>query len=97
MRFFFHPAAEAEHLEHVDFYEGRQPGLGARYLRSFDEAMTQVCAAPHRHRIERTPDLRRFRLPGFPFAVIYRQIESQIQVLAVPHLRQRPAYWLARR
>jgi hypothetical protein len=27
----FHPAAEAEHLEQIAFYESRQQGLGARY------------------------------------------------------------------
>jgi hypothetical protein len=32
MNCFFHPAAEAEYLESVAFYESKQPGLGAACL-----------------------------------------------------------------
>jgi hypothetical protein len=32
LSYFFHAAAEAEHLESVAFYETRRAGLGASYL-----------------------------------------------------------------
>lgn len=35
MNYRFHPAAEAEHLEQITFYESRQRGLGARYREHF--------------------------------------------------------------
>ena len=49
MSYFFNPAARIEYLEHVAYYESRQPGLGARYLAAFDAAMVKVCDAPHRY------------------------------------------------
>ena len=52
MSYFFNVAVRVEHLEHVAYYEGHQPGLGARYLAAFDMAMVRVCEAPHRHRVE---------------------------------------------
>jgi hypothetical protein len=31
----FHPAAEAEHLRQIQFYQARHRGLGERYLSQF--------------------------------------------------------------
>ena len=96
MSFQFHPAAEAEHLEAVAYYESRQAGLGASYLAEFEAAMRQVCAAPGRYPVERQPDIRRIRLKRFPFMVLYREMGGVVQVLAVAHYRRRPEYWLGR-
>ena len=52
MKYFFHPAAEAEHLESVAYYESKRAGLGASYLAEFESLMNQVCAAPHRYTVE---------------------------------------------
>ncbi len=40
---------------------------------------------------------RKFLLGRFPFAVIYRELPSIIQVLAVAHGHRRPGYWKGRR
>ena len=96
MSYFFNVAARVEHLEHVAYYEGHQPGLGARYLAAFDMAMVKVCEAPHRHRVEFAPDIRRFRVPGFPYNVLFRQSGDDIEVLVVAPHRRRPGYWLGR-
>ena len=63
MSYFFNPAARVEYLEHVAYYESRQPGLGARYLAAFDAAMVKLCDAPHRYKVEFPPDIRRYRAP----------------------------------
>ena len=70
MSYFFNPAARVEHLEHVAYYESRQSGLGARYLAAFDAAMVKVCEAPHRYKVEFPPDIRRYRVPGFPYNIL---------------------------
>lgn len=92
----FHPAAEAEHLEQIAFYESRQPGLGARYREHFMQTMHRVCETPARYAIEHPPDIRRARLRPFPLTVIYRERAAVVQVLAVAHYRRRPGYWIAR-
>lgn len=96
MNYQFHPEAEVEHLESVAYYEERQPGLGASYLAEFESALEQVCEAPGRYPIEQRPDIRRIRLPRFPFTVLFREFGGVVQVLAIAHHRRRPLYWLGR-
>lgn len=92
----FHPVAEAEHYEAIQFYESRSPGLGGDYLLEFEQIMEHVVEAPHRFRIERKPDIRRASLTRFPYKIIYRTAEGYVQVLAVSHKRRRPGYWARR-
>ena len=96
MTYFFHDAARVEHLEHVAYYEACQAGLGARYLAAFDIAMSQVCATPERFYLESSPDIRRCRVPGFPYNILYRRRRSEIEILVVAPHRRRPGYWLGR-
>ena len=96
MTFWFHPEAEAEHLETVVYYETRQPGLGAHYLASFEQVLDHLRANPRRYPIVREPDIRRARMPRFPLSIIYREAGERIEILAVAHHRRRPAYWIDR-
>ena len=96
MSYFFNEAARVEHLEHVAYYESCQIGLGARSLMAFDAAMGAVCEAPDRYRIEFPPAIRKYRLPGFPYNILYRIVDSDIEVLVVAPHRRRPGYWLGR-
>ena len=96
MSYFFHPAAEAEHLESAAYFESKRPGLGAIYLSEFEQLLEKVCESPHRYPVEKQPDIRRIRMRKFPFTVFYREVSGIIQVLAVAHHRRRPQYWLGR-
>jgi len=49
VKYCFHPAAEAEHLETVAFYESKKPGLGATYLAEFENILVGICDAPQRY------------------------------------------------
>jgi len=69
MNYGFHPAAEAEHLEQIVFYESQ-----SSVRPTFDAV----------------------RLRAFPVALIYRERNAAVQVLAVSHYRRRPGYWLGR-
>jgi len=96
MNYRFHPAAEAEHLEQIAFYQSRQQELGSRYREHFLRTMQNVCEMPGQHPIEHPPDIRRVYLHAFPLTIIYREHNSLIQILAVAHYRRRPGYWLGR-
>jgi plasmid stabilization system protein ParE len=96
MSYFFHPAAEAEHLESVAFYESRQAGLGASYLAEFEKTMARACLAPQRYSVELQPNVRRIRMKRFPFTILFQKSSNIVQVLAVAHDRRRPQYWLGR-
>jgi plasmid stabilization system protein ParE len=92
-----HPEAALEHEEQVAFYERQLPGLGARYHRAFQSVMRRICNGPTRQRVFVEPDIRRVSLKGFPFGVVYRNVDNSVQVLAVAHHRRRPGYWSDRR
>ena len=96
MTFWFHPEAEAEHLETVVYYETRRAGLGALYLAAFEQALDSVRDNAHRYRIVHEPDIRRVPLARFPLSIIYREAGERIEFLAVAHHKRRPAYWIAR-
>ena len=72
------------------YYESCQIGLGARYLLAFDVAMGAVCEAPDRYRVEFPPGIRKYRIPGFPYNILYRIVDSDIEVLVVAAHRRRP-------
>lgn len=97
MIYLFHPAAEADHLESIGYFESKCPGLGASYLAEFESIMAKVCESPQRYPVEKPPDVRCIRMNRFPYAVLYRQVSGVVQVLAVAHHRRRPNYWLDRR
>ncbi len=92
----FHPEAEAELAEAALFYESRVRGLGG----SFSDAVERTIAL-----IRQYPDLgadvghaiRRTLVPGFPYAVVYRREPDSVLVLAIAHVRRRPAYWRIRK
>lgn len=96
MKVRFHPAAEAEHLGQVVFYESREHGLGKRYLDYFQQTIMAICESPARFAVEHAPNIRRARLRPFPLMILFRELDSGIQVLAVAHYRRRPNYWLGR-
>ena len=96
MSYYFHPAAETEHLETIGFYESRQAGLGLMYLNEFEQLLENVVHTPYRYRIERKPEIRCAFLSKFPFKIVFREVSGTVQVLAVAHKRRRPDYWINR-
>jgi hypothetical protein len=92
----FLPAAEAEHLAQVAFYESKQTGLGARYLAEVTAALEYISEAPHRFRVVRQPALRQLDLKIFPFAIYFREVDGIVHVAAVAPHRRRPGYWQGR-
>ncbi|MCD6293155.1 MAG: type II toxin-antitoxin system RelE/ParE family toxin [Deltaproteobacteria bacterium] len=96
MNYVLHPAAAAEHLESVAYYESKRPGIGALYLAEFEQVMAAVCESSQRYPVARKPDVRLARMKKFPFTILFRESAGSVQILAVAHHRRRPQYWLGR-
>jgi toxin ParE1/3/4 len=96
LKVIFHPAARAEHLNQVGYYEAQAEGLGARYQNAVKAALEAILEAPHRHPVVCAPDVRRFAIKRHPLAVFYRQLPSALQVLAIAPHRKAPGYWRGR-
>lgn len=96
MNYSFHPAAEAEFLESVGYYESKVPGLGGAFIEEFEALAKLIGESPKAWKVESKADIRRVRLHRFPLSIVYREKSGGFQVLAVAHDRRRPQYWLGR-
>jgi plasmid stabilization system protein ParE len=95
MNLSFHPAARRELLEHGKWYRDRSLAAAAGFEREIDHAITRIIEAPERYPLTRR-GRRRFVLFEYPFDVIYRIRDGDIQIMAVAHHSRRPEYWLRR-
>jgi plasmid stabilization system protein ParE len=91
-----HRRATAEMIEAARFYEGRNQGLGFRFIRVVEDVCASVGEFPEAGAPLGRKDRKR-RVPGFPYDVVYRAKEDQMIVLAIKHQRRRPGYWKWRR
>jgi plasmid stabilization system protein ParE len=91
----FHPEALAEADDTAAFYKEQQPGLEARFLEALNDAVARIRRNPLMYpRIE--GEIRKCRVMRFPYGVIYRVGNDQMEIIAIMHLRRRPGYWKSR-
>lgn len=87
--------ARREFLSEVIYYNGKEPGLGARFAAAVEEAATRAVAFP----LTGTPasqSTRRVFVRNFPFAVVYRHDAEGVVIFAVAHHSRQPEYWQSR-
>ena len=91
----FHPDAEAELDEIMRFYKSRQAGLEKRFFHAVEDAIIRIRKNPLIYR-KVEDEIRKCRLPRFPYGLIYRFSNDQIEIIAVMHIRRNPNYWKGR-
>lgn len=96
MKYAFHPEAADEYAETVAYYKSLRTELGMRFDKAIKLVIIGACELPERYRLELPPTIRKGRVQGFPYNVIFREVEDGIQILALAHHRRRPFYWLGR-
>ncbi len=72
MNYSFHPAAEAEFLESVGYYESQVSGLGGALIEEFEVLANLIGETPKGWQVELPPDIRRAPLHRFPLSIVYR-------------------------
>lgn len=92
MTFDFHPEAETEFLEAIEYYEGCEPGLGGDFALEVQSSVSNILSYPNAWPILEE-DVRRCLTNRFPFGVIYSIETDRIFILAVMHLHRHPDYW----
>ena len=91
------PPARLEFDEALNWYAARRPSLGLEYLAAVDHIIDVIAEHPERYPTWlRQPAYRRAVLTRFPFAVFYRILPDEIEVVAVAHARRDPEYWARR-
>ncbi|MEW6350267.1 MAG: type II toxin-antitoxin system RelE/ParE family toxin [Thermodesulfobacteriota bacterium] len=95
MTFSFHPDAELELNEAIEYYERRTPGLGYDFSVEVGTTIQTIISHPEAWPVV-AADLRRSLVKRFPYAVLYTVEQDHIHVLAVMHVRRSPGYWRGR-
>lgn len=92
MTFSFHPEAEAEFNEAIEYYESCEQGLGYDFSIEVFDCIQRIVNFPTAWPIIED-DIRRCLVNRFPFGIIYTIEQTGVSILAVMHLRRHPDYW----
>jgi plasmid stabilization system protein ParE len=91
-----HPEASIDLLEGLGFYLARSEVAAERFADDVESALSLIREAPERWPLYRAGS-RRFVMSAFPYSIVYRATDTEIQVFAVAHAKRRPFYWSGRR
>lgn len=92
----FHPAAEAEFSNAIQYYEDVEPGLGQDFAVEVYSAVQRAVAYP-RVWVILEGEVRRALVRRFPYGILYSEEEDEgILIVAVMHLHRDPDYWKGR-
>jgi len=92
----WHKEARLEAEAAASFYRERQPGLEVRFLDSLEDALRRIQRHPLIYR-KVEGDLRKCKLPHFPYGIVYRIRSETIEIIAVMHTCRAPGYWKQRK
>lgn len=85
MKYTFHPEAETEFNEAIEFYEERDEGLGYDFAVEVYSAVERVLAHPKAWPFIEE-DIRRSLTKRFPYGILYAEDNDEIFIVAVMHL-----------
>jgi hypothetical protein len=92
MIFSFHPEAEAEFNDAIDYYEDKERGLGYDFAVEVYATLQRITTFPKAWPVMEN-DVRRSLVRRFPCGVLYSEETEEIWVVAVMHLHRNPEYW----
>jgi toxin ParE1/3/4 len=95
MKISFHPTARRELRKYQRWYLDRSESAAAGFEHEIDHAISRILEAPHRYPLT-VRGRRRFVLVKYPFDVIYRVLDGEVEIMAVAHHSRRPEYWARR-
>ncbi|NBF40425.1 MAG: type II toxin-antitoxin system RelE/ParE family toxin [Spirochaetes bacterium] len=96
MNFSFHPEAENEFNDAIDYYEKVERGLGYDFAGEVYLCIQRTLEYPKAWTII-DDEIHRSLVNRFPFGILYAILEGHIYILAVMHLHKEPSYWKSRK
>ena len=95
MDFKFHPEAEKELNQAIDYYEETKSHLGLEFASEIYATIHRIIEFPTAWQVM-TSKTRRCLTNRFPFGVIYYIKEDCLIIVSIMHLNRKPNYWLNR-
>lgn len=96
MKYRFHPGAEAELNDEVDYYDECQEGLGLEFAKEVYAAIESICEFPLAW-TSLSKNTRRRLLKRFPCGVVYQPKGDEMIIIAVMQLNKKLGYWRHRK
>ena len=91
----FYPKAVQDAETAIDWYAERSQQAARAFVRELTLAVQRVKHFPNRWpRFGK--NTRRYIFPRFPFSLIYRIKDRDVEVIAVAHDKRKPGYWKSR-
>lgn len=95
MKYSFHPEAETEFAQAIEYYEEHEVSLGYDFAVEVYSAIERAAAHPKAWPLMEA-EIRRCLVRRFPYGILYAEEEEGIFILAVMHLHRDPDYWKKR-
>lgn len=95
MNYDFHPEAEIEFFDAINYLEEQETGLGRNFAREIFASIRKITFFPYAW----TPiskNARRILVNKFRYGIIYQVQGDNILIVAVMHLSRKPYYWQGR-
>jgi plasmid stabilization system protein ParE len=96
MIFSFHPEAEEELNQAVEYYEGIESGLGFDFAGELYSTMQRIASFPKAWPVIEG-EIRRSMVRRFPYGVLYSEEQEELFIVAVMNLHRDPDYWKHRK
>lgn len=96
MSFSFHPDAEEEFNEALEYYEDIDSGLGYDFALEVLATIKRSVEFPKAWPVLEG-DIRRSLVRRFPYGILYSEEQDRIFIIAVMSLHREPEYWKNRR
>lgn len=93
----FHPEAENEFSDAINYFEEQQRELGYDFSLEVYKTIQRIKAHPQSW-TKISSSIRRILVHRFPFGILYDHDpeSAHIYIIAVMHLRKKPGYWINR-
>ena len=95
MKYSFHPAAEKELNEAIDYYNDLRSGLGLEFTKEIYSSIQNILLFPDAW-APLSANTRRCLTSRFPYGIIYQATDREIFIIAVMQLNREPEYWKVR-
>ena len=92
MKFFFHPLADKEFEQAVQYYEEHQLGLGLQFSREVYASIRRILQFPNMFS-RLSKNSCRCIVNRFPYGIVYQVNAGKLHIIAISHLSRRPGYW----
>lgn len=92
MNYSFHPEAEIELVQAIEYYDELEESLGGDFATEVYLAIERITSYPRAWPIIED-DVRRCLVKRFPYGILYAEGNEEIFILAVMHLHREPDYW----